>query len=185
MNQFLLPFGNEKIAAMGIVLKVNMIALLLLIGFSFGGQPLFGYYYGAGDKKRLSKLLNFCLRFISIIAVILTVIIFIAAPFLMKCFMNNENIISDGTVMLRWQVISMVFVGISLLMSIVFQSLGNVVGSFILSISRQGVVFLIVLIIAYYTSGYIGIVVSQTISDVITAIISIILFYKFLYKEFH
>lgn len=37
MNQFLLPFGNDKIAAMGIVLKVNKIALLLLTGFAFGG----------------------------------------------------------------------------------------------------------------------------------------------------
>lgn len=37
MNQFLLPFGNGKIAAMGIVLKVNMIALLVLTGLTFGG----------------------------------------------------------------------------------------------------------------------------------------------------
>ena len=51
VNQFLLPFGNDKIAAMGIVMKVSMIALLLLTGFAFGGQPLFGYYYGAGDKN--------------------------------------------------------------------------------------------------------------------------------------
>ena len=65
MNQFLLPFGNDKIAAMGIVLKVSMIVLLLLTGFSFGGQPLFGYYYGSGDKKRLSELFSFCIRFIS------------------------------------------------------------------------------------------------------------------------
>ena len=41
VNQFLLPYGNDKIAAMGIVLKINMIAQLILIGFSFGGVPLF------------------------------------------------------------------------------------------------------------------------------------------------
>ena len=51
---------------------MNLIALLLLIGFAFGGQPLFGYYYGAGDKKRLSELLHFCVCFISIIAAVLT-----------------------------------------------------------------------------------------------------------------
>lgn len=50
MNQFLLPYGNQKIAAMGIVLKISMIALLLLTGLAFGGQPLFGYYYGAGIR---------------------------------------------------------------------------------------------------------------------------------------
>ena len=185
VNQFLLPFGNDKIAAMGIVLKVSMIALLLLTGFAFGGQPLFGYYYGAGDKKRLSELFRFCICFISIMAVFLSVVIILFAPNLMRCFMQNDSIISDGTLMLRWQVSTMVFVGIILLMTIVFQSLGKVVGSFILSISRQGIIFLIVLAVAYYTAGYMGIVVSQAIADAITAVIAVILFRKQLYNEFH
>lgn len=185
MNQFLLPFGNDKIAAMGIVLKVNMIALLLLTGFAFGGQPLFGYYYGSNDKKRLSKLLRFCFSFISIIAAALTAIIFVAAPFLMKCFMDNESIITDGTAMLRWQVITMVLVGVILLMTIIFQSMGKVAGSFILSVSRQGIVFLITLVIAYRTLGYMGIILSQAVADLLTAIIAILLFKNQLSKEFH
>ncbi len=185
MNQFLLPFGNDKIAAMGIVLKVSMIVLLLLTGFSFGGQPLFGYYYGSGDKKRLSELFSFCIRFISAIAVILSAAVCLAAPALMRCFMSDESIIREGTLMLRWQVITMVFVGIILLMTIIFQSMGKAVGSFILSISRQGVVFLIVLLIAYHTVGYMGIIISQAIADFFTVIIAAVLFRTVLYKEFH
>ena len=174
-NQFLLPFGNDKIAAMGIVLKVSMIVLLLLTGFSFGGQPLFGYYYGSGDKKKLSGLFRFCIRFISATAILLTLAVWLAAPVLMRCFINNESIVSEGTRMLRWQVITMVFVGIILLMTIIFQSMGKAAGSFILSISRQGILFFLVLIIAYHTLGYTGILVSQAISDLITAGIAVIL----------
>lgn len=185
VNQFLLPFGNEKIAAMGIVIRVNMIAVLLLTGFAFGGQPLFGYYYGSNDKKRLSELLGFCLRFISIIAAILTAVIFMAAPLLIRCFMNKESIVRDGTVMLRWQVITMVFVGIVLLMTIIFQSTGKVAGSFILSVSRQGVIFLIVLVIAYNTAGYTGIILSQAVADLLTAGIALLLFKSQLSKEFY
>ncbi len=184
VNQFLLPFGNDKIAAMGIVLKVSMIALLLLTGFAFGGQPLFGYYYGAKDKKRLKDLFRFCACFISILAALLTIVMILSAPILMRCFIDNDSIVADGTLMLRWQVVTMVFVGIILLMTIVFQSLGKVMGSFVLSISRQGIVFFIVLAVAYYTAGYMGIVAAQAIADVITAIIAVILFRKQLYKEF-
>lgn len=79
VNQFLLPYGNEKIAAMGIALKVSMIVLLLLTGFSFGGQPLFGYYYGAGDKQRFGELFHFCLKFISGLALALSAVVFILA----------------------------------------------------------------------------------------------------------
>ena len=49
-----------------------MIVLLVLTGLAFGGQPLFGYYFGAGDKERLSQLLKFCLRFISAVALALS-----------------------------------------------------------------------------------------------------------------
>ena len=177
INQFLLPYGNDKIAAMGIATKVSMIVLLVLTGLAFGGQPLFGYYFGAGDKERLSQLLKFCLRFIS-------ALVFAFAPLLMRCFMSDETIVTQGALMLRWQVTSMVFVGIVLLMTIVFQSAGKVVGSFLLSIGRQGVIFLAVILIAYFTLGYRGVIISQAAADFLTAIGACLLFYKQLYKDF-
>lgn len=185
MNQFLLPFGNDKIAAMGIAMKVSMIVLLILTGLAFGGQPLFGYYFGSGNKERLSQLLRFAIRFISGVAVALSAVVFAAAPLLMGAFMSDENIVRYGTEMLRWQVVSMVFVGVVLLLTILFQSAGKVVGSFLLSISRQGVVFAVVLVVAYSTVGYLGIVLSQAVADLLTAILAAGLFYKQLYKEFH
>ena len=104
INQFLLPYGNDKIAAMGIATKVSMIVLLVLTGLAFGGQPLFGYYFGAGDKERLSQLLKFCLRFISAVALALSALVFAFAPLLMRCFMSDETIVTQGALMLRWQV---------------------------------------------------------------------------------
>jgi multidrug efflux pump len=101
----------------------------------------------------------------------------------MRIFMNQESIIADGSLMLRWQVISMVFVGFVLLMTIIFQSTGKVVGSFVLSISRQGVIFLLVLAAAYALAGYQGIIVSQAIADVITAAIAAVLFRCQVYQE--
>lgn len=58
-NHFLLSFGTDEIAAMGIALKVNMISVLLLVGFAFGGQPLIGYNYGSGNQKRLKETIKF------------------------------------------------------------------------------------------------------------------------------
>lgn len=175
VNQFLLPYGDDKIAAMGLALKVSMIVSLLLTSFSFGSQPMFGYYYGAKDDKRFSALLHFCLKFICGLAVVLSVLVFAAAPLLIRCFMDNDSIIHDGAVMLRWQVVTMVFVGLSLLITIVFQATGKAVNSFILSISRQGVVFFVVLAIAYPTAGYNGVIASQAIADVLTAGIALAL----------
>lgn len=183
VNQFLLPYGNEKIAAMGIALKVSMIVLLLLTGFSFGGQPLFGYYYGAGDKQRFGKLFHFCLKFISGLALALSAVVFIFAKPFMRIFMDNETIIADGALMLRLQVVSMVFVGVVLLMTILFQATGKAVGSSILSVSRQGIVFMVVLFVAANLFGCTGVLFSQAVADFLSAILAVVLFKKLVYKE--
>ena len=183
MNQFLLPYGNDKIAAMGIVLKVSMIALLLLTGFAFGGQPLFGYYYGAGDHQRFRSLLRFCLSFIGGSALVLTVSICLAAPALMRLFMDNDGIVQDGVVMLRWQVVTMVFVGFVLLLSILFQSTGKAGAAFILSISRQGIIFVLTLVAGRAVAGYTGILAAQAAADTSTGLIAGGLFYTQLYRE--
>lgn len=178
MNQYLLPYGNEKIAAMGIVLKVNMIVLLLLTGLTFGGQPLYGYFYGARNKAKLRELFRFCVCFIGILSLVFSALVFAAAPLLLSIFMDNAQIVADGTVMLRFQVVTMVFVGFCLLITIVCQSIGEMIGSFVLSISRQGVIFLLSLVVCCRLFGYWGILAAQAVADVLTAGISVLLLWK-------
>ena len=61
-NRFLQPYGTDKVAAMGIALKIIMISVLVMVGFAFGGQPLVGYNYGAKNKKRLIAVAQQILR---------------------------------------------------------------------------------------------------------------------------
>ena len=182
-NQFLLPYGNDKIAAMGIVLKVTMVAQLIMTGLAFGGQPLIGYLYGAKNHTKMRQLLRFSFSFISITAMVIAVIIFAAAPLILKGFMDSEEIISIGTVMLRWQVASNLMAALVQLFTIYFQSAGRMVGSFLLSISRQGVVFIIVLVVFANIAGLNGIIASQFAADLISAVLGGLLFYRQLYGE--
>ena len=69
------------------------------------------------------------------------------------------------------------------LITIIFQSAGKALGSFLLSISRQGVVFLVILMVAVRVAGYSGILASQAIADVITAVFALILCRTLLKKE--
>ena len=87
---------------MGIVLKINMIAQLVLTGFAFGAVPLFGYLYGAGLKSTIQKLLRFCLIFLCTLSLILTAVLFLSSSQLMGLFINDSAVISIGSEMLRW-----------------------------------------------------------------------------------
>lgn len=181
MNHFLLTYGNEKIAAMGIVLKVNMIGQLVLTGFAFGAVPLFGFLYGSRNQEKLSELMRFSLKFLTGLSLVLTAGIFLSAPQLMRAMMDEASIVADGTVMLRWQVVGTVFAAIVLLMTCLFQASGKVIPAFLMSISRQGVLFVVVLVIAVKALGYNGILMSQTLADAAGAALGLGL-YKRVFK---
>ena len=175
VNQYLLPYGNDKIAAMGIVLKISMIVLLILTGFAFGGVPIFGYLYGAGQAKELKKLIRFCLIFLSALSLALTAIICLFAQPLMSIFLSDSALIATGVVMLRWQAATSVFAGIVLLLTVLFQATGKIVPSFIMSISRQGVVFLLAIVVCVNLFAYNGVLMAQAVADVLSAILALVL----------
>lgn len=181
-NIFLLVYGNDKVAAMGIVMKINMIAVLVLVGFAFGAQPLIGYNYGAKNFKRLKETLRFSYIFQCSLSVALTVLLSVSAPALIKFFINDAEIISSGTQMLRLQLISMLFVSIIMITTCVFQSTGKAFGALLLSISRQGIIFAAVIFTCAKLFGYNGVIASTAIADTLTAILAVFLFYKYLYK---
>ena len=173
VNQFLLAYGNDKIAAMGIVLKINMIAQLILIGFSFGGVPLFGYLYGARQQAEMKKLVRFCLGFLCALSLVLTATLCLFASLLMGAFVKDAAMIATGAGMLRWQAASTVFAGIVLLLTVLFQAVGKVGPSFVLSISRQGVVFVLALLVCVKFFAYNGVLMGQAVADVVSALIAL------------
>lgn len=181
-NRSLLVYGTDKVAAMGIVSKVISIVSMVLIGFAFGGQPLFGYNYGAGNHKRLKETLKFAYLAECGMALVLSAVMELLAPSLIRIFMNKDSIVSAGTQMIRIQLLSMVFVGVVLITTCAFQSFGKAGGAFILSICRQGVLFIAALLIGSKLFGYIGVLSAQAVADVLTAMIAFGLLFRFANK---
>lgn len=180
-NRFLLPYGNERIAAMGIVMKVNMIAVLILVGFAFGGQPLIGYNYGAGNHKRLKEILLFAYRFECGAALALAAILSLTANPMIGLFMKDPLIVETGIPMLRLQLIGMPFIAVVLITTCIFQSAGKAWNSFLLSVSRQGVLFAIVIFLLSHFAGYYGVLMAQAVTDLLTALLAFWLFRRSLY----
>ena len=175
-NNYLVAFGNDKVAAMGIVLKINMIVLLVMIGFTFGAQPLIGYNYGAKNTKRLKEIIKFDLLVEIIFALCTSVTLALFTPSFIKIFMNDSTIIQSGTLMLRFLLLSSPCVGIILVFTTLFQSEGKALPALLLSIGRQGVVFVICIIVLSHIVGYYGIICSQIIADILAAIMALVLY---------
>ena len=181
-NRFLQPYGTDKVAAMGIALKIIMISVLVMVGFAFGGQPLVGYNYGAKNEKRLKNILKFAYLFEMGLGLLFTILMCIFAPQIIKVFMDKPDIITNGAMMLRFQQIGMTFMSVSLISTCVCQAVGNAGGAFVLSISRQGVIYVLALFIMSNVFGYTGVLVSQACSDVVTALIAAVIMLKIMKK---
>lgn len=179
-NHYLIAYGTDKVAAMGIALKANMISAFILVGFAFGGQPLVGYNYGARNKKRLKEILWFAYLFEAGLALVFTISISVFAPAIIKIFMNQSDIITSGAMMLRFQQLGMVFMAVTLVSTCVCQSVGSAAGAFALSISRQGVLYAISLMVLNAIFGYTGIIATQACADVLTAVIALAIIRKVL-----
>ena len=175
INQQLLPFGDDKIAAMGIVLKVTMIVQMILVGFSFGGVPLFGFLTGAGEKGKIRTLLRFCLAFLCGLSLLLTLGTVLAADPLLRLITPDEALVRIGVPMLRWQVAGSVFGGMVMLFTCLCQASGRAAPALILSLSRQGVIFAVTLLVSSALFGYAGILASQCAADLISAMLGVIL----------
>lgn len=183
-NHFLLPYGTDKIAAMGIALKANMITALILVGFAFGGQPLIGYNFGSGNQKRLKEILRFSYLLEMALGLVFTIGMSIFAPQIIRIFMKDNAIITNGSLMLRCQQLGMTFMAITLVSTCVCQSVGNALGAFVLSISRQGVLYVIALAILSHTFGYTGVLISQACADVATAVLAGCIILRLLKKTY-
>ncbi|KAB7791002.1 MATE family efflux transporter [Bifidobacterium leontopitheci] len=176
VNLYLLRYGNDPVAAMGIALKVVMIAVSVFVGFAFGAQAIIGYNYGARNMRRLAGILRFSYTFLCSFALVMTVLLSVFDRQLMGFFIADPKIIALGAGMLRVQLLSLVCVAIVMVTTCTFQSTGKALGAFLLSISRQGVVLVIVLEVASRAAGYNGVIAAQAIADLITAVMAAVLF---------
>lgn len=183
LNNALLPYGTEKIAAYGIVSKVTMIIIMLLVGFAFGGQPLYGYLYGAKMHGRMKKVIRFAFTLEVVLAACLSLILYIAAPFMMTLFIKDAGVIETGVPMMRALLLGMPFMAIVLVTTCLFQSCGKAWQALILSAGRQGVFFAIILVILSHIIGYQGVIHAQPVSDVCTSAVAILLLRKTLLPE--
>lgn len=176
MNRFLTPYGNEALAAMGMVLKVNMIAQLILVGFAFGGVPVYGFLYGSKNHAKLKELSKFCIMFLSGIALAFSVVLIGLARPIMSGFTSDPVVFEYCVKMLRFMTLGTIFVAVVLYTSVYFQATGRVVQAFIMSVSRQGVVFMVVIFVMSRVAQLNGVLLSQAVADLVSAVIGLLLY---------
>jgi putative MATE family efflux protein len=175
LNQILVVYGNDAVAAIGIVFKANMFITFFQMGIANGVQPLLGFNYGAGDMKRFDEVERFTKKCLIISGVICTLIYFVFRRQVISLFIADEAVIACGVPMLVAYMLSGPFIGILFLNMNCMQSVGKPMPATILSILRQGVLLIPLLYLLRAIAGQNGVIYAQSITDYVAILLSVVI----------
>ncbi len=173
-------YGSDiPLACVGVISKVNIIYIALVIGTSQGCQPIMGYNYGAKNYERVKKSF---LQSFSVIMVIslLTFLCFQLFPRqIINIFGKGDELYYEFGI--KYFRIFMFFTflnGIQPISSFLFTSIGKAKKGVVISLTRQ-IIFLLPLIIIFPKFiGIDGVMYAGPIADFAAAALSIFLLVK-------
>lgn len=178
LNQILVAYGNDPVAAIGIVFKANMFITFLQMGLANGIQPLLGYSYGAGSMKRFQEVERFTKKCCIIVGVAATVLFFVAREPIIRLFISDNDVVYYGVEMLVAYMVSGPFIGILFVNMNCMQSVEHALPATILSVMRQGVLLIPLLYLLEAVAGLDGVIYGQAITDYIAVILSAVIWSK-------
>ena len=172
--------GDLAVGAFGITNKIAFIFIMINMGMNQGMFPIAGYNYGAHNYDRLISVLKYTM---TVAVCIATVGFVIAQTMPYECarlFTTDETLIQISGRSIVINMIAFPVVGAQMVCTGFFQSIGKAKVSMLLSLSRQLLFFLPLLLILPNIYQVDGVWMSQPISDVVSALVAVTLLVKYI-----
>lgn len=174
--------GDVAVGAFGITNRLVMLMVFIVVGLNQGMQPIAGYNYGAQQMDRLITVLKYTIY----AATVITTTGFLASMFfarpMVSVFAKDAPALIDAAAHgLRIIVLLFPFVGMQIVSTAFFQSIGFPAKSIFLSLTRQ-VLFLIPCLLIlprlWGDTPLEGVWYAMPTSDGAAALLSAVLLYK-------
>ena len=147
MNNQLVKYGGDMaVGAFGIAYSVAMIFIMFVIGLDQGMQPIAGYNYGSQQTDRLMRVLKLTIFAATGIMVTAWLIAHLAPYYCARMFTKDPELIRQSIKAIQINMMMYPIVGFQMVVTNFFQCIGKVKISIFLSLSRQ-LLFLIPLLV--------------------------------------
>lgn len=142
MNLILMQFSSTAVAVFGVYFKLQSFVFMPVFGLNNGTVPIMSYNYGARRADRVHKTIRLAALYAEGIMLVGFLIFQFLPGQLLGLFDASPDMMSIGIVALRAISPHFLLAGIDIVLSSVFQALGNGVFSLITSVCRQLAVLL-------------------------------------------
>lgn len=166
-------FGDAAIAAMGYVGRTSSLIFSVGLGIGQGFQPVAAFNYGAKKYSRVKKGTIFTLCFGSGFIGIISSVCFVLAPQIISMFRKEELVVDIGSEALRVMCVFLLFLPVSVVATMLFQSVGKSISALILSCMQSGLIFIPLCAVLPRFLGITGIEISLPLAYFISATVSV------------
>lgn len=179
VNAMLIEYGTEfYVGIYGIIQRIVMIMALPIMAVMQGMMPIVGYNYGAQNYDRMRETIWLTLKVVTISATSITIILLaIPGPFL-RIFTANPEVIEEGSTAMRILFAVFFVVGVQIVAGGLYQALGKPKQALILSLSRQLLILIPLVLILPPYFGVIGVWLAFPISDLLAVVLAVYLLYR-------
>ncbi len=176
-TQFIKYGGDISVGALGIVNSATMMLVITIISINMAIQPIIGFNYGAGYLCRVKEAVLKAIKYATLVATGGWLICMLMPGVVISMF-NSDNIElrNAGVLGLRIYTAVLPVVGFQIIASNYFQAIGKARLATFLSLLRQIIVLLPLVIILPGFWGVEGVWIANPISDFVAAVISFIFF---------
>jgi len=161
-------FGEGMLAGVGLSVRVVSLVSSAVIGFGQGFQPVCGAAFGAGNMERVRQAYRFCLRAVVIALALAGAAVFVFARRLLAPFDPGSGALDIAVRALRAQSAVFFAQGAVIMMNMLTQAMGLTVRASIIATSRQGFVFIPLILLLPRLFGEAGLILCQSASDLVS-----------------
>lgn len=180
MNNNLLKYGGDvAISGMGIVTSIAMLVTMPIFGINQGSQPVIGYNYGAGKYERVRKAFRLAVTATVSVSTLGFLLTRLFPREIISMFNDDPALVEFGSHALTVYLMFFMTIGFQIAGANYFLAVGKPKYSMFLSLSRQGLILIPLLIILPHFLQMKGVLIAGPISDIIAFVITaIFLFFE-------
>jgi putative MATE family efflux protein len=176
-TQFIKHGGDIAVGAMGIVSSTTMMMVMTIISINMAIQPIIGFNYGAGLYCRVKETAVKAIRYGTLVATGGWLICMLIPGLVISIF-NHDNmeLRESGVMGLRIYCAVLPVIGFQIIASSYFQAIGKAKLATFLSLLRQIIILLPLILLLPKFWGVEGVWIANPISDLVAAVITYIFF---------
>lgn len=173
MNNILYNLGGEvSVTAYAIVARMLMFTMFPVLGITQGFLPIAGYNYGAHNYSRVRQTINKAIKDASILATLVFIVLMFFPETITRMFTSDIEVIKQTPSDMRWVFAATPIIAVQLIGGAYFQAIGKAIPALLLTLTRQGLFFIPLILILPKFYGELGVWMSFPISDVLSTLVT-------------